>query len=79
MRSWLNPILFFAAAGYLRHYNSTRTDSAMVFPFIDVVAGPKLADQQQASFYLLLGLGALTTLVALYDTFRVRPSKKPAE
>lgn len=70
IRRWLNPILFFAAAFYLNHYNSTHTGSALVFPFIDAAVGPRLEDQKTASFTVLIALGVFTTLIALYDTWR---------
>ena len=73
IRRWFNPVLFFGAAGYLRYYHATHSDSALLFPFVEHLVGPDLEAQKQASFFLLIGVGLITTGVAVYDTLRARP------
>lgn len=58
------PILFFAAAGFVWHYNSTHDSSWLLVPFLDLV--PSLAGdldgQAEWTWRILAGLGGVLLL-----------------
>ena len=73
---FFTPVLLFAAAGFLHVYNPTEQGGVILFPFISTLvpstAGDPLA-QADASKWLLVGLGCLSLVFALW---RMRREKQ---
>ena len=73
MSRFLTPLLFVVAGLYVGWYNQNHVDSAMLFPFLPSLMPAldgELAAQGRASAGLLMGIGGLFLLSAL---FRRRP------
>jgi len=66
------PILFFAAAGFVWHYNSTHDSSWVLVPFLDLV--PALADdldaQAEWTWRILAGIGGVMLLWTIVQDVR---------
>jgi hypothetical protein len=75
---YLVPVILFAAAGFVWHYNATHDDSYLLFPFLDLV--PALADdldaQAEWSWRVMAGIGVLSLLLTIGGDLR-RRSKRP--
>ncbi len=76
MGRWFSPILFFAASAYVYHYNSTRTDSVLLLPFMEPLAGPSPHAQGQMTWQVTL---ALAVLLSLWAVWGMREGPKPTE
>lgn len=63
---WFSPLLFFVATAYVYHYNSTRTDSVLLLPFLEPLVGPSPQAQGQATWQLTLLLAVVLSLWALW-------------
>ena len=77
---YLVPLIFFAAAGFVWHYNGTHEDSWVLFPFLDLI--PALADdldaQAEGTWRLFVGIGALLLVWTIGgDVRKAMRKKKP--
>lgn len=72
MSRYLVPLIFFAAAGYIWHYNGTHADSYLLVPFLDALGG--LETQAEWSWRIMAGIGGVLLLYALgQDLMRRSP------
>ena len=69
---WLPPIVLFVMAAYVRNFNQTHVDSALLFPLLDYVPSLKgdLVAQADASWKFFAVLGGVVTVASLYDQIR---------
>jgi hypothetical protein len=79
VRGWLHvryvvPVILFAAAAFVWHYNATHDDAWLLFPFLDLIPSLEGQKDEQAdwSWKILAGLGALTLLIAIVGDVRRR-------
>lgn len=75
---YLVPLIFFAAAGFVWHYNGTHEGAWLLFPFLDVVPALQGDFDAQAewTWRLFAGIGALMLLWAIAGDVR-RALRKP--
>lgn len=69
---WLTPTLLLAAAVYLWHFNSTHTARKLLFPGVELLAGPDVETQAALSWMLFAALGLVTALIAVAQRPRNR-------
>ena len=79
MIRWLNPVIFVAAALYVRHYNASHQGSQLIFPGTDALAGGDLVAAGALTWQLVLGLGGLLAIWAVVQTLRSRGEAEDAE
>lgn len=66
MLRFLGPLLFFAAAAYVHHYNGSHTDSALLFPLVGVLPWVEGLEAEKAwSVYVLAGIGSLWAVLEI--------------
>ena len=69
---YLVPLLLFAVAGFVWHYNATNEDSWLLFPLLDLI--PPLAGdrdlQAEWSWRIFAGLGALAVIANIVGDVR---------
>ena len=78
MSRFLTPLLFVGAGLYVGWYNQNHVDSALLFPFISSIlpsTDGDLAAQGRASAGLLMGIGGLFLVFALFQ--RRAPPTEP--
>lgn len=72
---FLPPIVFFGTAGLVHYLNTTRADRVILFPMMDklfpATAGD-LAAQGEKTVLVLLGIGGITLIIAVFNTWRDR-------
>ena len=73
---WFNPVLFFGAALYVRHFNAGATDRQLVLPGMDLLVGPELRAQGAMTWKIVLGVAVLLVGWAIFDAAR---SRRPAQ
>ena len=73
---YLFPVLCFALAGFVWYYNSTHTDSYLLFPFLDAVPPLRgdLDAQSTWSSILFASIGAIALIGTVIGDLRRRPS-----
>lgn len=74
------PLIFFAAAGFVWHYNGTHEGSWVLFPFLDLI--PALADdldaQAEWTWRLFVGIGVVLLVWTIGgDVRKAMRKKKP--
>jgi hypothetical protein len=74
---YLVPVLLFAAAAFVWHYNATHDDSWLLFPFLDAIGSlhGKPDEQAELSWRILAGLGAAALVFAVIGDIRNRRRK----
>jgi len=66
---WVTPVIFFGIAAYVRHFNQTHTDVALLIPMLDLVP-PLEGDrplQARVSWMLCAGFGGMAAVHALWQ------------
>jgi len=76
---WLTPLLFFAAAGFVWHYNATHGSTKLLFPFLQVFVSGTPERLGTLSWLLFAGIGVLFTLLALRESLRGRGRQRRDE
>ncbi len=69
------PIVFFVTAAVVQYLNTSGRDRVILFPMMDTLfpsTAGDLAAQGQASVYVLLGMGVLTSIFAVYAMVQQR-------
>ncbi len=69
------PAVFFVTAIVVHYLNSTRSDRVILFPMMDTLfpsTAGDLAAQGEASVQVLLAVGALTLIFAIFGILRDR-------
>lgn len=72
---FLPPAVFFVTAIVVHYLNTTRSDRVILFPMMDTLfpsTAGSLAAQGAASVQVLLAVGALTLIFAVFATLRER-------
>lgn len=59
---WLVPVVFFAAAWYVRDFNGAHAGQQYVVPGLTALVGPDLKAQGELTWKILLGLGGVLLL-----------------
>lgn len=71
---YLVPVLVFAAAAFVWHYNATHDDSWLLFPFLDAI--PSLRGDMEAqaewSWRIMAGIGLLSLILTIVGDVRRR-------
>jgi len=68
--------LFFAAAGFVWHYNATHDATKLLFPFLHLVVSGTPERLGTLSWEVFAGIGVLFTLLALRETLRGRRHRR---
>lgn len=69
------PAVFFVTATVVHYLNTTRSDRVILFPMMDTLFPSTVGDlaaQGAASVQVLLAVGALTLIFAIFGTIRDR-------
>jgi hypothetical protein len=71
---YLVPVILFAVAAYVWHYNDSHTDSWLLVPFLDRI--PSLANnpdgQAEWSWRIIAGIGVIAFLTTVIQDVRNR-------
>jgi hypothetical protein len=60
MMRLLGPVFFVIAAAYVRHYNGTHDDTALLFPLVSLIPGVETLEEQKVwSVYTIAGIGGV--------------------
>lgn len=56
---WLVPVVFFAAAWWVRDFNQGHVDQQYVLPGLSLLVGPDMRAQGALAWKIILGLGVV--------------------